>query len=70
MDDSPMNQLTADQIQAIKAEADQHRAAFHREWTQTIQAHASALESMPKASLAYEIAWKAFLAGRKSRPLS
>ena len=65
-----MNQLTAEQIQTIKVESDQHRAAFHREWTQTLQAHASALESMPKASLAYEIAWKAFLAGRKSRPLS
>ena len=61
-----MHQLTAEQLQSIKADSDQHRAAFHREWTQTLQAHASALESMPKASLAYEIAWKAFLAGRKS----
>ena len=49
-----------------KTESEASRAAFHREWSLTLQAKTAAFLGMPKTALAYEIAWHAFRAGRES----
>lgn len=43
------------------------RSAFHRAWAETIAAKADTCSRMPVKSLAYEVAWTAFLAAWKLR---
>ena len=57
------NQPTAEQL---KARSEAMKAAFHREWANTLQSKAAALSGLPQSALAYEIAWHAYRAGRES----
>lgn len=50
----------------IESESKAAKAAFGRVWAETLNPACTALASLPKTALAYEIAWKAFLAGRNS----
>lgn len=42
------------------------RAAFHRAWADGLERNADMLSRLPVKSMAYEIAFRAFIAGRRS----
>lgn len=60
-----MNQEPETEIEPKKE--DPTRAEFHRQWCAGLSQAADMLSRLPIKSALYEMAWKAFIAGRKSR---